>query len=560
MNAELEELGDEYWTYLLGSTPLSASLLGYHDYDAELDDLSREREDEHIAALDRFAAAAEAIDPATLSPDERISREVLIFEASTQAAELRSRLAEFAVNPSNGLQVVLQQIAPQIPITEPEHAEAMVEKWSKMGRLLDQAIGRLRQGVARKRTPPVVGTEKTIAQLDAYLTSPVEQDALVNLSAPEQWNDDETADWRARLTTVVEDVVRPGFERYRTAIVDEVLPRARPEERSGVAWLEDGEEVYARAIRRHTSLAQTPLEIHNAGLGEIAALEDQYRELGRSVLGTEDVAEIYTRLRDDPALRFEDEDEIVAAAQNALDRAGDAMSVAFGRLPKSPCVMAVIPPLGAEDAPLAFYLPPSEDGSRPGTYFINTTDPETRTRFESEALAFHESIPGHHLQLAIAQELDGIPAFRRHAFITVFHEGWGLYAERLSDEMGLYTGDLERFGILSFGSWRAGRLVVDTGIHALGWSRQEAIDYLTANSPEAHRNIENEVDRYIVWPGQALAYKTGQREMLNARARAESALGDRFDLTAFHDTLLGSGSVPMPTMHRLVDDWVEATA
>lgn len=478
-----------------------------------------------------------------------------MFEASTQADSLRSRTAEFAVDPFSGIQVVFQQIAGQIPISEPEHAEAIVEKWSKMGAMLDQLTERLLQGVANDRTPPLISCEKTIAQLDTYLASPVEEDGLVNVPAPPQWSEDEVAAWRERLAEQVQASVRPGFERYRGVIAEAVLPKARPQDKSGVVWLDDGEQIYERAIRRHTSLPLTAQEIHDAGLGDIAELENEYRELGRSVLDTDDLADIYVRLRDDEALRFEDADQIVAAAQGALDRASAAMSKAFGRLPQAPCVMAVMPPLGAEDAPLAFYFPPTEDGTRPGTFFVNTTFPETRTRYESEALAFHESIPGHHLQLALAQEVEGLPDFRKHAFITVFHEGWGLYSERLADEMDLYTGDLERLGILSFDSWRAGRLVVDTGIHALGWSRQDAIDYLVANSPQAENNVVNEVERYIGWPGQALAYKTGQREMLKARARAEETLGSEFDIKDFHDMLLGSGSVPMPTMHRLVDEW-----
>ncbi len=556
MNEELKKLGEDYWTFSLQAAPTQATLLGYHDYDTEMDDASREVEDEHIAALEGFAAAAEAVDPAGLTPDEQVSREVLVFEASTRADELGSRLSEFAVDSFAGIQVALQQLAGQIPITEPEHADAMVEKFSKFGGLLDQLNERLRQGVARDRTPPAVATEKVIAQLDGYLKSPVESDALVNLNPPPQWDEAQVAGWRERLAGVVEEVVRPGFDRYRATIREEVLPAARPQERSGVVWLADGEEIYGKAIRRHTSLPLAAMEIHNAGLADIAELEREYRELGEAVLGTDDLEEIYTRLRDDQALRFEDADQIVAAAQGSLDRATAAMDRAFGRLPKAPCVMAVMPEMGAADAPLAFYFPPTEDGSRPGTFFINTTEPTTRTRYESEALAFHEAIPGHHLQLALAQEVPDLPEFRKNAFITVFHEGWGLYSERLSDEMGLYTGDLERFGILSFDSWRAGRLVVDTAIHALGWSRQEAIDYLAANSPQAQNNIVNEVERYIAWPGQALAYKTGQREMLAARARAEAALGDDFDLRAFHDVLLGSGSMPMPTMHRIVDEWV----
>ncbi|MGB9359930.1 MAG: DUF885 domain-containing protein [Acidimicrobiia bacterium] len=556
MNADLQRLGDEYWAFILASEPTSASLRGIHDYDADLEDVSRQTEDEHIATLDGLASAAEAIDPATLTADERVSREVLMFEASTQADGLRSRMAEFAVDPFHGIQVVYQQLAGQIPIANPEHADAALAKWSKMGLLVDQSIGRLRQGLARDRTPPVVGASKALAQVEAYLTSPVESDAFVNLAAPPMWNEIQVAAWRDRLASVVTTVVRPAFERYRSAIANEVMPKARPQERSGVVWLSDGDEVYARAIRRHTSLKRTPLAIHRAGLDDISALEIEYAALGITVLDIDDVPTIYERLRTDETLRFADADAVVAAAQAAMDRAVTATPRWFGLQPKAPCVMAEMPAVGAEDAPLAFYLPPAEDGSRPGTYFVNTTAPTTRTRFESEALAFHESVPGHHLQLTIAQELADIPDFRRNAFITVFHEGWGLYTERLAEEMGLYSGDLERFGILSFDSWRAGRLVVDTGIHALGWSRQEAIDYLVANSPQAENNIVNEVERYIAWPGQALAYKTGQREMFAARKHAMAILGDRFDIRRFHDALLGSGSVPMPTMHRLIGEWI----
>jgi len=555
VNDDLKRLGDEYWEFTLRSEPTSASLRGFHEYDADLEDLSRGAEDDHIDTLERIAVAAQAIDVGVLTADEQVSREVLIFEASTKAEDLRSRMAEFAVDPFNGIQVVFQQLAGQIPITEPEHADSMVEKWSKMGTMIDQAIGRLRQGIARDRTPPRIGAEKTLVQIDNYLKSPIESDAFVNLTAPPAWNDDQVAAWRERLAEQVTTVVRPAFRRYRATIANEVMPKARPPERSGVVWLSDGAEVYSRAIRRHTSLDLAALDIHNAGLADIAELDFEYAELGQSVLGTDNVSSIYKRLRDDEALRFADPDGIVAAAQSAMDRANEAIPDWFGALPKAPCVMAEMPPIGADDAPLAFYLPAAEDGSRPGMYFVNTTSPTTRTRFESEALAFHESIPGHHLQLTIAQELQGVPDFRRNAFITVFHEGWGLYSERLADEMGLYSGDLERFGILSFDSWRAGRLVVDTGIHALGWSRQEAIDYMIANSPQATNNIINEVERYIAWPGQALAYKTGQREMFRARNRAIDTMGDGFDIRAFHDTLLGSGSVPMATMHRLVDGW-----
>jgi len=366
----------------------------------------------------------------------------------------------------------------------------------------------------------------------------------------------DVAEWRADMRHQVEEIVRPALARYREAIAAEVLPAARPQEKSGICWLPGGEEDYRRAVHRFTSLELDPRDVHQIGLDGIAALEEEYRELGSKVLGTTDLAEIYRRLRHDPALRFETAAQVKAQAEASLARAEAATPQWFGVLPKTPCVLMEVPEVGAEDAPLAFYLPPAADGSRPGMFFVNTTQPTTRTRYESEALAFHEGVPGHHFQLALAQEMTDLPVFRRHALATAYVEGWALYCERLADEMGLYSGDLERMGMLSFDSWRYGRLVTDTGIHALGWSRQQAIDYLTANSPQAPNNIENEVDRYIGWPGQALAYKIGQREILRLRAEARRGLGPDFDIKGFHDAVLTCGPVPLGVLADQVRKWM----
>lgn len=554
--AQLAALGDEYWQYALAEiSPTVAMLLGDHRYDDRIEDVSRQTEDRHIAKLDDIVARADAIDPSMLSMDDQVTRGVLIHEAQGLADEMRSRLAEFDVSPSTGLHVQYLQVIGQLPITEPEHAEAMVVKLGKLGDLLGQAVFRLRQGMAMERTPPAVAVEKAIAQIDAYLAFPIEADPFAALTPPPVFTDEQTGAWREQLAAAVRDSVRPGYAAYREALAAEVGPKARPEERTGVNWLPDGADVYGRAIRRHTSLELPPFDIHQIGLGIIGELADEYRELGGKLLGTTDLDAIFDRLRNDPELRFGSREEIVAAAQGAMDRARAAIPEWFGRLPQAPCVMAEIPGPGAEEAPLAYYFPPAPDGSRPGQFFVNTTEPTTRTRFESEALAFHESIPGHHLQLAIAQELEDIPDFRKHATVNAYVEGWGLYTERLADEMGLYTSDTTRLGMLSFDSWRAGRLVVDTGIHALGWSRQDALDWLAANTPQALNNIETEVDRYIGWPGQALGYMLGRREIVRLRREAEDRMADRFDIRSFHDVVLGSGPVPLGILGDLVTAW-----
>jgi uncharacterized protein (DUF885 family) len=269
---------------------------------------------------------------------------------------------------------------------------------------------------------------------------------------------------------------------------------------------------------------------------------------------------IFARLRTDPTLFFDTEASVEAQAVESLAAASAAMPAFFDPLPAAECTVRRIPDYEAPYTTIAYYRPAAPDGSRPGTYFVNTHAPTTRPRHEAQVLAFHESIPGHHLQIAIAQELPETPLFRKHLDSTVFVEGWALYTERLADEMGLYTSDLDRMGMLSFDAWRAARLVVDTGLHHKGWSREAAEQFLRENTPLALNNIHNEVDRYITWPGQALAYKTGQLEIWRLRREAEAALGTEFDIKGFHNAVLGNGPVPLSLLEEQVQDWVESQA
>jgi len=291
---------------------------------------------------------------------------------------------------------------------------------------------------------------------------------------------------------------------------------------------------------------------------EVARINRELEDLGEKALGTRDRAAILKRLRTDPDLYFRTRDEVEEKARQALARARRAIPRFFGRLPNAECEVVRIEPHEEKHSTIAYYRWPAADGSRPGRYYINTYAPETRPRYEAEVLAYHESIPGHHLQISIAQELEGLPAFRKHLGVTAFSEGWGLYTERLADEMGLYTADLDRIGVLSYDAWRACRLVVDTGMHAKGWTRKQAIDFMLANTALAENNIVNEVDRYIAWPGQALAYKVGQLEIRRLRTEAEKRLGSRFDLRSFHDIVLGSGAVSLQTLRQLVEQFIAA--
>ena len=555
MHEQLNALAEQFWDRAMEESPSWATILGDHRFDAEVEDLTAEHEQQTIVDFTSFRDEAEAIDPTSLAKDDRITRHVLISEVDGYIRAMQSRQHEYLVDPMLGLHMDIVQGISQFRANEDAHAWAFVDKASKVGRQFDQLMERHRQGVANGRTPPQISVEKVVAQLESLVATPAEASPFLQIALPEKMTESEQARWREAMTEQVRTVVNPAFERYRTMISDEVLPHARPEDKSGVCWLPDGEEVYSRAVARFTSLDLEPSQIHQIGLDEIASIEDEYRQLGEGVLGTTDLGDIYERLRRDPALRFETSEQIQEQAERATARANEATPDWFGRLPVADCIVQPIPEPGAKDAPLAYYLPPADDGSRPGIFFINLTDPTSRTRYESEALAFHEGVPGHHFQLTLAQELDGVPTFRRNGLVTVYVEGWGLYCERLGDEMGLYSGDLERFGILSFDSWRAGRLVVDTGLHALGWSRQQAIDYFLENSPQARNNIENEVDRYIGYTGQALAYKLGQREIFRLRDTAKQRMGTRFDIKGFHDTVLESGPVPLDLLGDRVMEW-----
>jgi uncharacterized protein (DUF885 family) len=551
VNTALDQLARDYWEHQLETSPTQALLIGDHRYDEKFEDPSLQAENAKIAALREFARAAEEIDPATLSEQERITREVLIFEASTIANMAETRAAEMAVSHTTGIQTMIPAMIPQLPLVEPEHALAMRAKFRGIAQAFDTGVDRLRDGVAAGRVPMASTAEKTVEQLDALLTA--EHSPLLNLTAPQHW--DGEAAWREEMAAIVADEVNPAIRRWRDTIVDTVIPASRSDDRPGLCHIPGCDEWYAKSLYRFTTTDKTAEQIHQVGLDQVAKLDDEYREIAGPVLETTDLDEIYTRMREDPELRYQEGPPIIEAAKVAMAKAKEAMGDWFGRLPKADCAIVETP-----YGPAAYYFPPAADGSRPGTYFVNTSDPAKWATYEIENLTYHEAIPGHHLQLAISTELEDIPEFRKYALISAYAEGWGLYTERLADEMGLYGSALDRIGMLANDSLRAGRLVVDTGIHAKGWTRQQAIDFLMDNSPMSRVGIEAEVDRYISWPGQACSYMIGRLEILRMRAAAEAALGEKFDIKGFHDTVLGSGLVPLGTLDGLVKDWVMSRA
>jgi uncharacterized protein (DUF885 family) len=547
----LGELAEEYFQALMDASPFDATVFGVRGWDAEVPDLSEAAEaetDRRLAALERRLAE---VDAAQLGPQDRITLAMLARGLADRRAELAARWPEFTVSATmSGIQTAVLGLVPKVTLATPEQAADYLERCAKLAGCLDQAGDRLRAGLETGRTPPALGVRAAVRQLDAYLAAPVADDPLL---APEPPAGADPARFRDRLGEVVAASVRPAMARYRDLLATQVAERARPDDRCGLVHVPGGEAVYRAAVAHHTTTDHDPDELHRLGLDLVAGLAEEYRALGERVLGSGDMDQVLDRLRHDPALRFTSADEILQSGRDALERALAALPAIVGRAPSAPCRVDEMSPYEAEDAVLGYYQPPAADGSRPAVHWLNTSAPGTRTRYEYEALAFHESVPGHHLQFALAQELEELPRFRRFGYVTAFSEGWALYTERLADELGLYSGDLERFGMLSFDSWRACRLVVDTGLHQRGWSRDQAIGYMLANSALTRTNVENEVDRYVAWPGQALAYIVGRMELVRLRERAQARLGDRFGLPAFHDLVLGTGGVPLSVLAEVVD-------
>ncbi|MGC7100481.1 DUF885 domain-containing protein [Amycolatopsis lurida] len=546
---EAVALADEFTDLLFEAEPLMPVLLGLDQTRTGLGDPSAEAEQAHRAKLVAIAERAAALDRSALGETDRVTVDVLITQARAHIDGIDARLTEFTItdmfiSPAVSLLTTL----PMITVTEGAAAEAHLDRIAAIPEYLERVADRHRAGVEAGRTPVAHLVEAAIKHLDRYLADPG-QDPLRRQPAPDE-------DFERRRDELLESSVRPAFAAYREVLAEEIAPHGRPLDQVGIKWLPGGDEIYTALARKHTTTDRTPEDLHATGLRLIGELAEEYRDLGGRVFGTKDLAEIFQRLRTDPALRWESAEELLESARAAITRAEAEAPKWFGRIPPQPCVVEPVPEAEAPGAPAAYYLWPAADGSRPGTYFANTHEATERFRHMSEAVAFHEAVPGHHFQLSTALNLTDLPLLRRIGDFNAYAEGWGLYTERLAEEMGLYSDDVARLGMLSCDSMRAGRLVVDTGLHALGWSRQQAVDYLTEHTPMPPVEIESEVDRYIAFPGQALSYMVGRLEIQRIRAAAEAALGERFDIRAFHDVVLGGGALPLSVLDAVVTEWV----
>ena len=558
VSGALQALAAEAWESQMTAHPVYATVTG----DRRFDDRLRANGPGALAAdearLSGLLARATAVEPDALAAADRVTHAALVDFLQSELDLVVAGMDAWGVDPLDGPQVAYLNVPSFQPIRTLDEGDALVARWREIGPWIDRLIATTRDALTRGIASPQANVRNVVAEIDDLLARPVEEWPLVDPAreAPEEWPSDRREAYTTTVRAAVADDIRPAFVRYRAFLADELEPAARDDDRPGLSHLPGGDEMYARLVRAHTTLDMAPETIHAIGLEETERIDAEFRELGGRLLGTTQQTAVLDRLRSDPELHFSTPAEVFAVAESSLARANAAIPDWFGRLPRTPCVVVEMGEHEAKYSTIAYYRPPAADGSRPGSYYINTTAPETRPRYEAEVLAFHEAVPGHHLQIAIAQELAELPAFRRLGGPTAYIEGWGLYSERLSVEMGLLSGDLDRFGVASYDAWRACRLVVDTGLHAFGWSRDRAIGFMLEHTALAENNIVNEVDRYLAMPGQALAYKLGQREILRLRAEAKAALGKGFDIRAFHDVVLGQGAVGLSTLRAVVEAWI----
>jgi uncharacterized protein (DUF885 family) len=550
-------LADRYWQWSLRENPVAATYAGVPGYDDRLGSVAPDALARQADSLRAFLAELGRMDQATLAGQERVTAEILALRWRDDLDELERRTIRIPVNAEGGFHTGIAGLPRITPARTPEDIERYARRLEEVPRYFREHVAWMRRGLAEGYVPPRIileGMESTMQLVTPDPEASVFWEPVTRL--PASVSEPDRRRVRQRLARVIADSVARAYGDLFRFFTEEYRPRTRAT--LAARLLPDGEAFYRQQVRHFTTLPLEPDSVHAIGLAEVARIRAEMDRV-RATAGFRGTHAQFLRfLRTDPRFAPKSAEELLGRARDIAKRVDWALPSQFGRLPRQPYGVVPVPAHLAPKYTAGRYSGAPIGGTRAGEYWVNTTSLRSRTLYTLEALTLHEAVPGHHLQTALAQELEGIPEFRRRGYFSAFGEGWGLYSERLGLDMGFYRDPYSDFGRLTYEMWRACRLVVDTGLHWKGWSRQQAIDYMAANTALAIHEVTTEVDRYIGWPGQALAYKIGELEIRALRAEAERRLGPRFDVRAFHDVVLGSGSVPLPTLRRLVGDWIVA--
>jgi uncharacterized protein (DUF885 family) len=546
----------DYWAWVLEENPVLATTVGVRDYDTELPDLSLAAEDRRESDRRGFLDRLDAIPPEALGAADRVNRQVLrrLLAEGIESNQFEQRTQLFTTY--SGWHQDFADLATDVPFATGADFESYLARLAKYPALNDAAMAVGDGAIAGGYTLPCAVLDGYETTISGVITDDAEDSRFFEpFRRPRPGGVDarEFAAFSDKAKALIEDTLNPAYQKH----LDWYLSRYRPAclDAVGVAAQPGGEEYYGFRIRQTTTTDLDAAAIHRLGLAEVERIRAEMDEIASEARFTSR-AEFIAELRSNPDYYVETPEALMQATARELKKIDGLMPMLFGRLPRLPYGIREIPAEIAPGTTTAYYSPGSPESGIAGTYYVNTSKLDQRPLWEIPALSLHEAVPGHHHQIALQQELD-LPEFRKHAaFFTAFVEGWGLYAERLGIEMGIYDTPEKQMGRLSYEMWRACRLVVDTGIHSMGWSKQQAIDFMKANTALTDANIEAEVNRYISWPSQALAYKLGELKIRELRARAEAALGARFDIRAFHDAVLRNGAVPLDVLEAEIDAWI----
>jgi uncharacterized protein (DUF885 family) len=557
-DARLAALLEEDWQWRLREFPTMATLIGDSRYDDRLTDLSFEaiaRREQHALDVRR---QLQGIDPARLSESSRLDYQLFQRELDESIEGQRFPTEYLQLSQRGGPHTLLAELALSMPKGTVKNHEDFLQRMRLLPVYVDQSIALLRKGAEAGITPPRVTLRDVAGLIQNQLVedptkSPIYRNAFA--SFPDSIPPEDQARLREQAVIALRESVFPAYRALHRFFVDEYLPRTR--ESIGLSALPDGADWYAWNVRRMTTTDLTPEQIHEIGLKEVARIRAEMEKVKAEAGFKGSLSELFTFLRTDPRFFFDNEEALLVAYRDISKRIDPELPRLFGLLPRLPYGVFPVPEYSEKTQTTAYYMPGSPGAGRAGRYYANTYDLKSRPKWEMEALTLHEAVPGHHLQISLAQELEELPEFRRFGSYTAYVEGWGLYAESLGPELGLYRDPYSKLGQLTYEMWRAIRLVVDTGMHAKGWTREQALRFFKENSSKMEHDITVEVDRYIVWPGQALAYKLGELKLKELRAHATQVLGPRFDVRAFHDVVLGQGALPLAILEARVKEWVE---
>jgi len=554
----LWNLFEANWEYRMIAIPESATWRGYPGQNNRWSNLSMEAIADGKESARQTLKAILSFDRANLSKDNRLNYDLFRRDAE-MAIERQQFPAEFLVlNQMDGLPRDVPSMIAMMPSAKTKDYEDILARLGGIPVLIDQTIELLQEGLRRGIVPPKMPLRTVADQVSGQvhispMTSPM-------LSKFKIFPDTIPAAEQTRLTeaakAVYADEVRPALKRLHLFLRDEYVTNCRAT--VGRSALPNGRAWYDHQIKHYTTTTLGADEIHDIGLREVNRIRSEMEAIRKKVGFEGDLYAFFEFLRTDPQFYYNTAEELLAGYRDICKRADPELTKLFRNLPRQPYGVIPVPSYIEKSVTTAYYQPGSNDAGRAGFFFANTYDLKSRPKWEMEALALHEAVPGHHLQLAVADEIVGLPEFRKYGRYTGYVEGWGLYSESLGEEMGFYTDLYSKFGQLTYEMWRAIRLVVDTGIHAKGWSRQRAIDFFKANAGKTEHDITVEVDRYIVWPGQALAYKLGELKLKELRSRATAELGDKFDIRSFHDEIVWNGALPLSILDRQINNWIAA--